>query len=69
MNNSVLIAVSEVAELLDVSERTVWRLKSSGRLPLPVRIGSAVRWRIEEIQKWISDGCPVMPSISAAQLQ
>jgi predicted DNA-binding transcriptional regulator AlpA len=53
-----LITAAQVARLLQISMRTLWRMRSGGQLPAPVRVGSAVRWRIEEITKWIADGCP-----------
>jgi predicted DNA-binding transcriptional regulator AlpA len=53
-----LIAAADLARLLDISTRALWRLRSAGHLPQPVRLGGAVRWRLEEIRKWIADGCP-----------
>jgi excisionase family DNA binding protein len=53
----LLITAGKLAALLEISTRTLWRLRSAGRLPEPVRLGGAVRWRREEIQKWIADGC------------
>ena len=55
---AVLISVVELAELLGVSVRTVWRKESTGDIPPPVRIGALVRWRRSEIMQWIDDGCP-----------
>ncbi len=55
----LLIAAADFARLLDVSTRTLWRLRSSGELPQPVRFGGTVRWRLEEVRKWIADGCPL----------
>lgn len=55
---AALIAVAELAELLGVSVRTIWRKESTGHLPAPVRIGGLVRWRRTEIMQWIDDGCP-----------
>lgn len=55
-----LIGADELAELLDVSTRTVWRLLSTGRLVQPVRIGGSVRWRLDEVRDWIKNGCPVV---------
>ena len=60
-NQSVqLIAAEELAEMLDVSTRTVWRLLSTGKLVQPLRIGGSVRWRLDEVQEWINNGCPVV---------
>jgi len=56
--NPVLLTVAELARLLQVSTRTIWRLLSAGNLPAPVRLGNAVRWRSAEINSWISEGCP-----------
>lgn len=55
-----LIAAEEVAGILDVSTRTVWRLLSTGKLVQPLRIGGSVRWRLDEVQEWINNGCPVV---------
>ena len=53
----LLITASKLAALLEISTRTLWRLRSAGRLPEPVRLGGAVRWRREDIQNWIAGGC------------
>jgi len=52
-----LIAADELARLLDVSTRTVWRLLSAGQLVQPVRLGGSVRWRLDEVRQWINNGC------------
>ena len=52
------VDASRLAELLGLSLRTVRRLDSSGKLPRPVRIGGAVRWRLSEITRWLEAGCP-----------
>lgn len=55
-----LIAADELAKMLDVSTRTVWRLLSTGKMVQPVRIGGSVRWRLDEVKEWINNGCPVV---------
>ncbi|MBI4583927.1 MAG: helix-turn-helix domain-containing protein [Planctomycetes bacterium] len=55
---AALLSVRAVGALLSCSERHVRRLSLSGRMPQPVRIGSLVRWRREEIEEWIAAGCP-----------
>jgi prophage regulatory protein len=52
-----LIPADKVAELLGISKRTLWRLLSAGNLPEPVRLGSVVRWKKDELDDWISGGC------------
>lgn len=54
----LLITVDQVANLLQVSERTVWRMRSGGDIPAPVRVAGNVRWRLGEIKDWINAGCP-----------
>ncbi len=54
-----LLTVREVADWLQTSTRTVWRLVSASNLPQPLRLSKrTVRWRISDIRKWIESGCP-----------
>ena len=53
-----LISASELAALLQVSTRTLWRLRSAGKLIKPIKLGGSTRWRLDEVQAWILDGCP-----------
>lgn len=54
----LLITAEEFAELMQVSVRSIWRLRSAGEIPEPVRIGGTIRWRREEVRQWIEAGCP-----------
>ena len=54
-----LITAEELAKLMQVSERTLWRLLSSGKLPKPLRFGRNTRWRLADVNDWIQRGCPV----------
>ena len=58
-NQSLLITPRELAASLGVSERTVWRLRDAGKLPPPVKLGASVRWRRDEIEQWVKNGCPI----------
>ncbi len=55
---SLLLSADKVAALLDISERSLWRLRSAGAIPQPVRLGGSVRWRREDILEWMAQGCP-----------
>lgn len=55
----LLIPVSDLAKMLNVSRRSIWRLLSARKMPPPIRIGGAVRWRFDEVKRWIEAGCPV----------
>ncbi|MGO9113940.1 MAG: helix-turn-helix transcriptional regulator [Thermoguttaceae bacterium] len=52
-----LITATDFAAMLKVSVRTLWRLRSGGKIPEPVRLGGAVRWRLDEVKDWIAGGC------------
>ena len=53
------LSAGDAAELLGISRAQFWKLHSSGRLPLPVRLGTkAPRWRYDELQAWLNAGCP-----------
>jgi excisionase family DNA binding protein len=49
-----LMTSQQVAELLVVSVRTVWRLVASGKFPQPVRYNrKLVRWKSAEVSRYI----------------
>ena len=56
--DDTLITADDLAKMLKLSERTLWRLLSGGKIPEPVRIGGSTRWRLAEVQEWIAQGCP-----------
>ena len=54
----LLLNAIEVADLCGLSPKSIRRLARSGVLPQGLRIGRSVRWRREEIENWVSGGCP-----------
>jgi excisionase family DNA binding protein len=49
-----MITADDVAALLNVSLRQVWRMRAARELPAPVRIGKrAVRWREADIINYL----------------
>ena len=48
---------SDVAEMCDCCERTIYRLADAGKMPFGVKVGSLRRWDLDEIEQWIRDGC------------
>jgi excisionase family DNA binding protein len=54
----LLVSAEELATILDVSQRTIWRLLSARKIPNPVRFGGTVRWRLAQVSEWIEQGCP-----------
>jgi predicted DNA-binding transcriptional regulator AlpA len=54
----LLISVVTLAEMLDISPRSVWRRLSCGEMIEPIRLGGSVRWRLHDVEKWVAAGCP-----------
>ena len=54
----LLISADQLANMMQISTRTLWRLLSAGQLIQPVRIGGNTRWRLDEVRRWIADSCP-----------
>lgn len=63
--SAMLVSAEKLAELLDISIRTLWRLRAAGKLPAPVRLGGSVRWRAQEVRAWIERGCPDQPHVKS----
>jgi len=57
-SDRLALPAAEVAKLLGISERHLWALNSSGRLPRPVRLGRAIRWNLSELRVWLDAACP-----------
>ena len=55
---SAMLDVQAVADLLDCSSRHVYRMADMGRMPRPVKLGALVRWPRAAIDDWIGQGCP-----------
>jgi len=62
-----LLTARELSERLCVSLRQVFRLRSAGRLPAPVRLGGSVRWRERDINDWIMLQCCDQKSFEAGR--
>jgi predicted DNA-binding transcriptional regulator AlpA len=48
----------KLAQLLDMSERHLAGLNSSGRMPRPLTLGRVCVWRLDEIRRWLDAGAP-----------
>ncbi len=55
---AALMTATDLAAALRLSRRAIWRDLASGRIPAPLKIGRATRWRGAEIADWINAGCP-----------
>ena len=62
-----LLTAKAVGEMLSLSKRQIFRLKSSGKIPAPIRIGGSVRWAESIITEWLRMGAPNRKTFEAAQ--
>ena len=63
-----LLTAGAIAEKLSLSKRAVFRMRSAGLICAPVRVGAgAIRWRLSDIELWISMGCPDRKTFEAIQ--
>jgi predicted DNA-binding transcriptional regulator AlpA len=54
----IAIDARGAARLCGIS-RSLWHsMKAAGRIPLPIRLGRRVLWRVEELHAWVKAGCP-----------
>ena len=64
-SSGLLIDKKIMAQLLNVSSRTLSRLDDLQAIPAPIRLGvagSMIRWRLAEILAWMDAGCPLRRS-------
>jgi predicted DNA-binding transcriptional regulator AlpA len=56
---SALLNHEDLAALLNVSLRQIYRMREQGRLPSPVHVSQkCVRWPRKQIEDWVAAGCP-----------
>jgi len=46
--------VDVVADVLQISVRSVWRRVADGTLPRPISLGRAKRWDLDGLNAWIA---------------
>jgi predicted DNA-binding transcriptional regulator AlpA len=49
-----LLSPPEVAGLLGISIRKLWKLKAEQQLPKPIKVGRCTRWRDSDITAFIN---------------
>jgi len=58
-NPALLLSGPAVCARLGIGVSSLHALKRAGRFPLsPVRLGRSIRYRADELARWVSDGCP-----------
>ncbi len=54
-----LLTAKAVGDMLSLSKRQIFRLKSCGLICSCIKVGSgAIRWKLSDVEKWISWNCP-----------
>lgn len=58
-SSGVMLKIEDIAGILSVSRRTIYRMLDAGEMPVPIRFGKRMlRWLPQEITDWIAKGCP-----------
>ncbi|MBX9653768.1 helix-turn-helix domain-containing protein [bacterium] len=65
---SALMTMRDLGQMLNLSARSVRRLRRANLLPEPVKLGGTIRWRREVIDQWIRHGC-LPPKEPAEQIR
>ncbi|TKJ32883.1 MAG: AlpA family transcriptional regulator [Planctomycetes bacterium B3_Pla] len=52
-----LLKAAEVAKMLNISARHLWRLRAARQIPAPVQIGGSTRWKLRDLVIWLDMGC------------
>ena len=50
-----LLSGEQIAKMLNVHSKTIYRWMEKGEFPQAVRFGHQYRWREAEVNKWIED--------------
>lgn len=62
-----LLTAADLATSIGVARRTVWTWVRRGSVPGLVRLGTRIRFRREDVDRWIRSGCPVPDEDRAAR--
>ena len=57
-----LLDTGDVAAICRVHRRQIARWRDRGSMPQPIKLGKSVRWRAQDIEDWLTSGCPDMKS-------
>lgn len=47
-----LLSPRQAAQLLDISERTLWSMKDRGEIP-HIKMGHLVKYPVDDLKRWI----------------
>lgn len=55
MTNKILVPAQEAAQILSIAKSTLWRDVKRKKLPAPIKIGGATRWRVSDLQQFVAN--------------
>ena len=58
MGDDTLLNVSQVAQIVGCSVRTIYAMIHRRHIPHPLKLSAMTRWRTGTIRRWIQAGCP-----------
>lgn len=58
VNEAILLSAADCARMCGISRRSWFRFSASLRTPACVYVGASPRWRRNDIERWVSMGCP-----------
>ncbi|MDN6529313.1 MAG: helix-turn-helix transcriptional regulator [Canibacter sp.] len=60
--STALLTARDLSDLTGISVSTIYRKRSLGEsLPPAVKLGSAVRWRQADVDRWIEENLEELP--------
>ena len=64
---SLLVSRANAARMLDLSVATLDRMQAAGKLPRTLTVNGGVRYRRDDLTRWVALGCPDRQAFDAAQ--
>jgi hypothetical protein len=65
-SESLLLNRRKAAALIDVSVATLDRMQAAGKLPRTLSVNGGVRYRRDDLTRWVALGCPDRKTFDAA---
>lgn len=50
-DQKLAVPAKQAASMLSIGVSTFWRDVKAGKLPAPIKIGGATRWRVSDLQR------------------
>jgi predicted DNA-binding transcriptional regulator AlpA len=57
-SSPLVVDAKRLAKLLGCAVRSIRTWDAAGKLPMPLRLGGRVVWRVAEIRAWLDAGAP-----------